>query len=111
MNTEKQIQKLIEIAKDKKASDITRFNMPPHTSLADTMLVISAKNSLQLGAIAQGLKKEVRDSHARVNGSEASGWIVFDLGDVWVHVVTSEIRSYYDLDALFSESAQEVVHE
>lgn len=40
----------------------------------------------------------------RVEGSAESGWILLDMGDVVVHILSPFEREYYQLDSLWSDA-------
>jgi len=52
-----------------------------------------------------------RDGHppVRSEGDIDSGWVLLDLGDIIVHLLSPEQRAYYDIERLWSK-ATPVVH-
>jgi len=47
----------------------------------------------------------VRDGqgHGRSEGDIDSGWVLLDLGDIIVHLLSPEQRAYYDIERLWSK--------
>lgn len=39
-----------------------------------------------------------------VEGSEKSGWVLIDLGDVVVHLFETKLRDYYQLERLWKDA-------
>ena len=104
LNSRERALKCAELAFDKKAFDIRALDISKVSSIADFMVIVSGSSDRQVQAIADsvrlGLKKygKVND----VEGESEGKWVVMDYGDVLVHVFHDPIRSYYDLDGLWS---------
>lgn len=47
--------------------------------------------------------KAIGQRHHPVEGHDLHWWVVMDFGDVVVHVLQREARSYYDLDRLYGD--------
>ena len=52
---------------------------------------------------------DAHTTHPRWEGRHEDGWLLADLGDVIVHLLSMEDRARYDLEGLW-QRAQEVVH-
>jgi ribosome-associated protein len=76
--------------------------------VADYFFICHAENIRQMQAIANAIKKELREMGVRPLGIEGdsvkSNWILVDLGDVVVHVFLPESREFYDLERLWSDA-------
>ena len=68
----------------------------------------SASSDRLLGSvveeIVQRAKTDLRRALRRREGTRDTGWMLLDFGDVVVHVITEETRSYYDLERLWSDA-------
>ena len=53
-----------------------------------------------------GLKQNYELQPLAVEGMNEGRWVLLDYGDVMVHVFQQEVRSFYDLDGLWSEAAE-----
>jgi ribosome-associated protein len=99
--------KVVEIASDKQASDIVLLDVHDVCSFADYFVICTGESERQLKTIydevEQVLKKEDVRPHHR-EGTLDSGWLLFDFGDVIVHVFSRPEREYYKLDELWSEA-------
>jgi ribosome-associated protein len=73
------------------------------------MVVASGRSSRHVGAIADQLidklKQTGRQEGLRVEGMPQCDWVLVDAGDVVVHVFRPEVRSFYNLEKLWSEHA------
>jgi len=58
-------------------------------------------------ALADNVSEKSKAAGHMPLGSEGRGtsdWVLIDLGDVVVHVMTAQAREYYDLETLWGES-------
>ena len=96
----------VEILLDRKAFDILVLDISKCSDLADFMIVSSARNARQTQAIASQLGERLKKAGVRrvsMAGTEVGSWVVLDYGDVFIHVMQPQARSYYDLEALWGD--------
>ncbi len=97
----------VEILLDRKAYDILVLDISKCSDLADYMVICSARNARQTQAIAAQLSERLKKAGVRrvsVAGTEVGSWVVLDYGDVFIHVMQTQARSYYDLEALWGDA-------
>ncbi len=90
---------------DDKAENISVIDLAGKTTLADYMVIASGRSSRQVAAIAEHLVERVKAAGQPVLGVEGmrtAEWVAIDLGDVLVHVFQPEVRSFYNLEKLWS---------
>ena len=100
-------RRIVELAEDKKAADITLLDLTSLTAMADYFVIASGGSERQLEAIAEGIVSGMRDEKVHAFGREgtaASHWILVDFGSVVVHVFTPPERDYYQLEKHWSEA-------
>ena len=76
------------------------------TTFTDYFVIASAVNVRQMQALREALDEALaRDQHGpiRSEGDIDSGWVLLDLGDVIVHLLSPEQRAYYDIERLWSK--------
>jgi len=103
--------RIVEIASDKKGSDIVMLRTAELTSMADFFVICSGRSDRQVQALASAIVDELRDDGIRPLGTEgkaSSRWVLLDFGTVIVHVFAPEEREYYGLERLWSKAAQVV---
>lgn len=103
--------RIVDVASDKKASDIVLLRTAELTTMADYFVICSGRSDRQIQALAGAIVDTLRDDGIRPLGIEgqASGrWVLIDYGAVIVHVFAPEEREYYGLERLWS-AAQQVV--
>jgi ribosome-associated protein len=74
------------------------------TSFADFFLICTGANTRQNQAIADEIEKQLAEAGERPQSSEGyktGEWILLDYGDLVVHVMSRQARSFYDLDRLW----------
>ena len=88
-------------------SDITMLDMQGVSPLADYFILCSAESTPQFKAILDEVDQQAKAAGGRrkhVEGEPASGWVLLDYGTVVVHVFDPDVRTYYDLEGLWSEA-------
>ncbi len=93
----------------KRAFDIKIFHVEEVLQITDYFVVASGKSPRQLKGITSFLKEELkkRGKHdIRIEGYQKGRWILVDLGDVVVHLMIEEVRSFYDLELLWGDCQQ-----
>lgn len=102
----KKLQKLAVTAlEDIKARDIEVINTTKLSSLFDRIVIASADSARQTKSLARSVQDKVLAAGGRIvgmEGEETGDWIVVDLGDVVVHIMQPAVRSYYNLEELWS---------
>ena len=100
-------RRIVELASDKKASDIVLLEIGGLTTLADYFVICSGQSERQLGAIVDGIAEALRKEGLRPIGREGSSnahWLLIDYGSVIVHVMAPPERDYYQLEKLWSDA-------
>jgi ribosome-associated protein len=97
---------------DDQAQDIISIPLEGKSSIADYMVVASGRSSRQVAAIAQKLLERIKKSgrHARVEGLPSADWVLIDAEDVVVHVFRPEVRSFYNLERMWSFGDSDTVN-
>jgi ribosome-associated protein len=100
-------KRIVELASDKKASDIVLLEIRELTTLADYFVIASGASERQLVAIADGIVEGLREEGTRPIGREGSAnahWVLVDYGSVIVHVMATPERDFYQLERLWAEA-------
>ncbi|HLG65586.1 MAG TPA: ribosome silencing factor [Ktedonosporobacter sp.] len=102
----------VDIASDKKASDVLLLDIREVTTIADYFVICSGNNPRQIQAIAEAIDEELGKQGARLlhrEGTADNGWLLLDFGDIIVHIFGAKEREYYRLERLWS-AAKTVVY-
>jgi ribosome-associated protein len=90
---------------DAKAEAISTIDLAGKGAIADFMVVASGRSSRHVGAIADQLVEKLKLAgrrDLRVEGMPQCDWVLVDAGDVVVHLFRPEVRSFYNLEKLWS---------
>jgi len=105
ISVEKIRKEVISALEDIKAFDIVSLDVRKITSIADFMVIASASSSRQAKALANNVQEKLKHSKIDVVGIEGESegdWVLVDLGDIIVHIMTPTTRAYYNLEELWS---------
>lgn len=90
---------------EKKGEDILLLDIHELTLLTDYFVLCSGTSDRQLQALESGIREEMEKrlniSPLYVEGEPSSGWVLMDYGSVIVHIFAPQVRSYYNLEALW----------
>lgn len=106
-----QLRELVRTAlDDMKARDITELDVRGKSSVTDYMVIASGTSKRHVMSVAQEVQDKVKAAGLLPLGTEgqsAGDWILVDLGDIVVHVMMPDARSFYDLERLWQFDADE----
>jgi len=107
LNAEKNVLKAAELGLEKKAFDLQLLNVKDLSTLTDYLLIASGRSDRQVSAIAEEIRlglKEQGITPLACEGVDEGRWALLDYGDFMVHVFQPSVRSFYDLEGLWSEA-------
>ena len=99
---------ILEALEDGKAEDIVPIDLTDKSALADTMIIASGRSDRHVGSIADRVVRALKDAgfgRAAVEGQETCDWVLIDAGNVVVHLFRPEVRSFYNLEKMWSSEA------
>ena len=99
---------ILDSMEDSKAEEILPIDVKGRSSMADGMVIASGRANRHVAAIADQLVDKLKahgQKDIRVEGLETSDWVLVDAGDIIVHIFRPEVRSFYNLEKLWSEHA------
>lgn len=107
MDTKEIVNKIVQLAQEKKGENIVVLEISKISPIADYMVILSGNVPVHTKAICDfiidQLKKEgIIPLH--LEGYTDGRWIAIDYGDVMVNIFLPEIRDYYKLEWLWSDA-------
>jgi ribosome-associated protein len=91
-----------------KAEDTVTIDLTGKSSIGDYMVVTTGGSQRHVASIADRVIKDLHEAGAkrvRVEGQRVGDWVLIDAGDVIVHVFRPEIRTFYNLEKMWSGRA------
>lgn len=98
---------VIEALEDIKGFDIIDLDVRKLTSITDYMIIVSASSTRQTRALANNVHDKMKELNVEIVGIEGEGegdWVLVDIGDIIVHIMTPTTRAYFNLEELWSKS-------
>lgn len=112
MQTDQLITLVLNALEDMKARDVVTLDVAGKSSVTDCMVVASGTSKRHVMSVAQEVLDKVKEQGIKPVGIEGQGvgdWVLVDLGDVVVHVMMPDARSFYDIERLWSFDADSEV--
>lgn len=105
-----QLLKLVETELDeRKAHQIAILDVRGKTSITDFMVVATATSTRHAKSLCDYVMEKVKENGLQplgVEGEAGSDWVLVDLGDVVLHVMTGQAREFYQLEKLWSVTGE-----
>ena len=95
---------VLSALEDIKAFDIVAIDIRKQVSIADYIIIASASSSRQAKALAENIRDEMQKINIPligIEGGSGSEWVLVDLGDIIIHIMTPSTRVHYNLEELW----------
>ena len=100
-----------EACDDRKAGDIVLLRVEEISSIADWFVIATGFSDVQVRAIARSVEDKIEEEGGRLplrkEGQTEGRWVLLDYGEVIVHALTPDERSYYDLESFWGHGEKE----
>ena len=110
MESKELVQKIANLANDKKAKDLLLLNMQELSPVTDYYVICSASNSTQVRAIADNIEDKLAEMEIfplHKEGYNDGRWVLLDYSDVVAHIFLEEERDFYNLEQLWADAGSE----
>ncbi len=97
----------VQAAEDKKAVDITVFDIREISIIADYFIICSGRSRVHTRAIVENVQDKLAEQGMealRREGFREGAWVLLDYGDVVIHVFQDAERQFYNLERLWGDA-------
>jgi ribosome-associated protein len=105
MNLDEQVKVVVDVIDELKGEEIVTLNVLEQSVDMEAIIVTTGRSIQHVRGIANNIKIEAKRLNMMVlgiEGSEFSEWVLIDLGEVIVHIMTEKTRAFYKLEKLWS---------
>ena len=104
MNIEQRVDRIVKVLDDKKAEEIEVVDLSDTDYIAEQVVIANSFGGKHTLALYDHLKKELKPQGEEfLHGEESDDWVVADLGDIIVHIMTPAYRQKYSIEKFLSE--------
>ena len=106
------LEQVLATLDDLKAIDVRSINVAKFSDVTDWMVLASGTSNRHVRSLVNRVVEDLKAADTRplgVEGRESSEWVLVDYGDVVLHVMQAETRSFYDLERLWTDLPAESV--
>lgn len=110
-----QAEQLLKLVEDelneRKAHQVSILDVRGKTSITDFMVIATATSTRHAKSLCDYVIENVKQNGLQPLGQEGEGgsdWVLVDLGDVVLHVMTGQAREFYQLEKLWSVAGEKV---
>jgi ribosome-associated protein len=107
MNSEQLKNLVLETLENSKGRDIQVLDVRNNCDFTDYMVIVTGTSTTHVKAMGEAVSTDAKHAGHPPLGVEAPQdpeWVLVDLGDVIVHVMTERSRAFYALEKLWSVS-------
>lgn len=108
-DNQKLIETIVEAIDDKKGKNIVSLDLSEFDgAICSHFVVCNADSTTQVCAIADSIEEKMLTTLGekvwRVEGMQTGLWVAMDYVDVVVHIFLTELRDFYQLEALWADA-------
>lgn len=107
INSQKRVLLCINALLEKRAKDVIILNVKELSAFADYFIICSGTSDRQVRALASSIRENLKKSGIAplgVEGEKPGQWILMDYDDFIVHIFYEPVRTFYDLERLWSDT-------
>ena len=102
-----EVRRAARLTLERKASDVVVLDLRGISSATDYFLLATGTSDTQVRSISDHVTRELRKEGTRpahTEGGREARWVLIDYIDFVVHVFHPDVRSFYQLEALWGDA-------
>ncbi len=104
MTLQERVDRIVHLLDSKKAEEIEVFDLGNVDYIAKQVIIANSLGGKHTRALFDNMKEELKPLGETFYGSDESDeWIVADLGEIIVHLMTPNYRQRYSLEEFLEE--------
>jgi ribosome silencing factor RsfS/YbeB/iojap len=104
MKFQDRVKNITNVLDSKKAEDVDAIDMKESEYIFDTVIIATILNTKHGLGMLNHLKEELKPKGEEFLAiDEGDGWIVVDLGDILIHLMSLEYRNNYKIEQFLAE--------
>ncbi len=110
MNLEEQLTAVTNIIEELKGEDIVTLKVLQQSADIEAIIIATGRSVQHVRGIANNIKIEAKRLGMKVvgiEGTETGHWVLVDLAEVVVHVMSEKTREFYKLEKLWNPAKDE----
>ncbi len=106
---EERIGKIVSLLDEKKAESIQVFDMRDKDYFVEGVIIASTMGERHGYALLDYLLEELKPlNETFLHIEKSDDWIVVDLGDILIHLMSSEYRSRYNIEEFLQDISAKI---
>jgi len=103
-NMKKRVENIVNLLNEKKAEDIQTFDMSAKDYFVNSVVIATTLGERHGLALLDYLKSELKNEGEKfLNIDESDDWVILDMGDILVHLMSSQYRAKYNIEEFLNE--------
>ncbi len=103
------IDRIVSLLDEKKAENIQAFDMKDSEYFVDEVIIASTLGDKHGISLLEYLKKLLKEMDEKILYiQEGENWVVIDLGDLLIHLMSPEYRSKYNIEEFLQELREKI---
>ena len=110
MNLEAQLNVVMTTLDEMKAEDMITLKVLDKSADMEAIVIATGRSTQHARGIANNVKLDAKRAGMKIlgiEGLEQGDWVLVDLAEVVVHVMTEKTRDFYKLEKLWSNTKDE----
>jgi len=106
MNTEikHRVEKLVKLLDEKKGEDIEVFDLEDSDYISKAVILVNSLGGKHTSALFDHIRESKKELDETILGfDESDDWVVVDLEDILIHIMTPQYRMRYSLEEFLKE--------